>query len=140
MKLGAIPLIIIPFILYFLISVLGGAGVADETFRRVLFKVPLVNNTTGGWAFSWGDLIMLIMMLCLFVELLKSTYTGTVSMVDHGLSMVVFILCLIAFLMVPQAQTSVFFFIMVAALIDVVAGFMIGIRTARRDLNIGGNN
>ncbi len=61
-------------------------------------------------------------------------------MVDHGLSMVVFILCLIAFLMVPQAQTSVFFFIMVAALIDVVAGFMIGIRTARRDLNIGGNN
>jgi hypothetical protein len=29
---------------------------------------------------------------------------------------------------------------MIAALIDVVAGFMIGIRTARRDLNIGSDS
>ncbi len=140
MSLRAIPLIIIPFIMYFIIGVLGGGNIADETFRRVLFKVPLVNNTSGGWAFSWGDLIILITMFMLFIELLKSTYTSTVSMVDHGLSMVVFILCLIAFLLAPPAQTSVFFFIMVAALIDVVAGFMIGIRTARRDLNIGGQD
>ncbi|HRK18727.1 MAG TPA: hypothetical protein PK970_07200 [Hyphomicrobiaceae bacterium] len=140
MSLRAIPLIILPFVLYFIIGVLGGGPVTDETFRKVLFRVPLVNNTQGGWAFSWGDLIILITMICLFIELIKSTYTQTVSMIDHGLSMVVFILCLIAFLMMPQAQTSVFFFVMVAALIDVVAGFMIGIRTARRDLNIGGHD
>jgi hypothetical protein len=59
-------------------------------------------------------------------------------MVDHGLSMLVFIACLVEFLLVRQATSSVFFFIMVAALIDVVAGALIGIRTARRDLNIGG--
>jgi hypothetical protein len=51
--------------------------------------------------------------------------------------MIVFIACLVEFLIVPQAATSVFFFIMTATLVDVVAGFMIGIRTARRDLNIG---
>ncbi|MEL6374940.1 MAG: hypothetical protein AAFR04_13350, partial [Pseudomonadota bacterium] len=74
----------------------------------------------------------------LFVELLKSTYTTGVSLVDHGLSMLVFIACLVEFLLIDRAATSVFFFIMVAALIDVVAGYTIGIRTARRDLNIGG--
>jgi len=76
-------------------------------------------------------------MLLLFAELIKSTYTATSSLVDHGLSMLVFIACIVEFLIVPQAATSVFFFIMTATLVDVVAGFMIGIRTARRDLNIG---
>ncbi len=38
--------------------------------------------------------------------------------------------------MVPLAANSVFFMIMVAALIDVVAGYTIGIRVARRDLTL----
>ena len=58
-------------------------------------------------------------------------------MIDHGLSMLVFIACLVEFLLQPKATTSVFFFIMTAALVDVVAGALIGIRAARRDLNIG---
>jgi hypothetical protein len=39
--------------------------------------------------------------------------------------------------MVPQAATSVFFLLMMAALIDVVAGFTIGIRVAKRDIGFG---
>ena len=89
------------------------------------------------WTFSWSDLLILLTMALLFAELIKSTYTATSSLVDHGLSMLVFIACIVEFLIVPQAATSVFFFIMTATLVDVVAGFMIGIRTARRDLNIG---
>jgi hypothetical protein len=76
-------------------------------------------------------------MLCLFVELIKSTYTSAASLFDHGLSMLVFIICIIEFLVVDSAATSVFFFVMMGALIDVVAGFTIGIRVARRDLTIG---
>jgi hypothetical protein len=53
--------------------------------------------------------------------------------------MLVFIACLIEFILVPRAATSPFFFIMIAALIDVIAGYTIGIRTARRDLSIGGD-
>jgi hypothetical protein len=67
----------------------------------------------------------------------KATYTSTASLLDHGFSMLVFIACLIEFLVVPQAATSVFFFVLMATLIDVVAGYTIGIRVARRDLNIG---
>jgi hypothetical protein len=46
--------------------------------------------------------------------------------------------CIVEFLVVDAAATSAFFFIMVGSLIDVVAGFTIGIRVARRDLAIGG--
>ncbi len=52
--------------------------------------------------------------------------------------MLVFVVCLVEFIVVKQAATSVFFLIMVATLIDVIAGYTIGIRVARRDLNIGG--
>ena len=62
------------------------------------------------------------------------------SLLDHGLSMIVFVACLIEFLLVKGAGTSVFFFITVATLIDVMAGYSIGIRVARRDLSIGSDN
>ena len=54
--------------------------------------------------------------------------------------MIVFIAILVEFLIVPQAATSVFFLVLVAALIDVIAGYTIGIRVARRDLNIGADH
>jgi hypothetical protein len=146
MSLRALPLIAVSFILYNIVVLFsGGTGpdgmvlsasqAADAALRKVLFSLPMVGGAT--WNFSMGDLLILITMFLLFFELIKATYTSSASLLDHGLSMLVFIACLIEFLLVPQAATSVFFFIMIATLIDVVAGFMIGIRTARRDLNIG---
>ncbi len=135
MSIRALPLIIIAFIVYNVVAVLGGGAGADEIFRKPLFSLPMLRGAR--WTFSWGDLIILLTLVLLFIELLKSTYTSTSSLVDHGLSMIVFILCLIEFLLVDRAATSVFFFIMVAGLIDVIAGYTIGIRVARRDLNIG---
>ena len=135
MSLRAIPLIIIPFIVYNVIALLGGDVPADDIFRKPLFSLPMLSGAK--WTFSWSDLLILLTMILLFAELIKSTYTAASSLIDHGLSMLVFIACIVEFLIVPQAATSVFFFIMTATLVDVVAGFMIGIRTARRDLNIG---
>ncbi len=89
------------------------------------------------WVFSWGDLILLVTLIVLFIEILKATYTSTASLVDHGLSMIVFIAALIEFMVVPQAATSVFFLILVTLLVDVIAGFTIGIRVAKRDIGFG---
>jgi hypothetical protein len=136
MSLRALPLIAIPLILYNLLVTLSG-GSAEEFFRAPLFTVQMVKGAQ--WAFTRGDMIILLTMVCLFAELVKATYTSTVSLVDHGLSMVVFVACIIEFLVVNNAATSTFFFIMMGALIDVVAGFTIGIRVARRDLSIGAN-
>jgi len=134
MSLRALPLIAIPLILYNVLVLFSG-GAAEEFFRTPLVTVRMIKDAT--WAFTRGDLIILVTMLVLFIELVKATYTHTISLVDHGLSMVVFIICIVEFLIVNAAATSPFFFVMVGGLIDVVAGFTIGIRVARRDLTIG---
>jgi hypothetical protein len=134
MSLRALPLIAIPLILYN-VMVLFAGGDADGFFRAPLISVTMIKGAQ--WQFSRGDLIVLVTMLFLFAELVKATYTTSVSLIDHGLSMLVFIVCIVEFLVVNAAATSTFFFVMVGALIDVVAGFTIGIRVARRDLALG---
>ena len=135
MSLRALPTIAIPVILYNALVVFAGEGSAASFLQVPLFTMKMIKGAE--WVFSRGDLIILITMACLFVELIKSTYTSAASLFDHGLSMLVFIVCIIEFLVVDSAATSVFFFVMMGALIDVVAGFTIGIRVARRDLTIG---
>jgi hypothetical protein len=147
MSIRSLPLIVFAFILYNVVVLFGTGdnGNAETILRTVLFTVPSFRNEVLAegvdqvkWSFTWGDLILLLTMLLLFVEILKATYTSTASLLDHGLSMLVFIACLIEFLMVDAAYTSVFFLLMVATLIDVVAGYTIGIRVARRDIGFGG--
>jgi hypothetical protein len=137
MHLRSMPLIVLAFILYNVVVMLGGGAEPSQVLNTPLFTIPLVN---GRLPMTWGDIIILFTMVLLFIELIKSTFTSTSAMIDHGLSMLVFIACLIEFLIAKQAASSVFFFVMIATLIDVVAGFMIGMRTARRDLNIGTDN
>lgn len=105
-------------------------------FDRQLFSIDMVSGAT--WTLTLGDLIILITLLLLFVELIKATRTGGSSIVDHSLSTILFVFCLVEFLLVPEAATSIFFFIMIVTLIDVVAGFSITIRGARRDFGFGG--
>jgi hypothetical protein len=132
MSLAALPLTIIPFILY---NVLVLTGV-DLTAPLVTDGITMMSG--GVWKFTWGDLLLLIGIVVLFIEIVKATYTGTASMIDHGLSMLVFVAFLVEFLLVSQAATSVFFLLMMAAMIDVIAGFTIGIRVAKRDIGFGG--
>ena len=135
MSLRALPLMAIPLIAYNVLVMFSG-GDAAAFFSQPLFTIQMIKGAQ--WAFTRGDLIILVTMLFLFAELVKATYTTSVSLIDHGLSMVVFIICIVEFLVVNAAATSTFFFILVGSLIDVVAGFTIGIRVARRDLAIGG--
>ena len=52
--------------------------------------------------------------------------------------MIVFIVCLVEFLLVPAFATSVFFLITAMTLLDVLAGFIVTIITARKDFDFGG--
>ena len=135
MSLRAIPLIAVAFILYNVIVMLGGDAPPNEILSTRLFEVPMLHQEVR-WVFTWGDFLILLVFVLLFIELLKATYTSTASLLDHGLSMIVFVICLIEFLLVKQAATSVFFFITMAGMIDVIAGYTIGIRVARRDFQI----
>src|SRR5512136_1152548 len=100
MSLAALPLTVIPFILYNLFMILG----VDLSTSLVGDGITMMSG--GVWKLTWGDVLLLIGMVVLFIEIVEATYTGTASMVDHGLSMVVFIAFLVEFLMVSQAASS----------------------------------
>jgi hypothetical protein len=147
MSLRAIPLTFFIFILYNVLVLFSGsagteggdgAAAARALLATEIFGIPMISGAT--WSFTWGDLILSITLFVLFAEILKATYTSTSSLVDHGLSMLVFIAALIEFIVVPQAATSVFFLVLVALLVDVIAGFTIGIRVAKRDIGFGGGD
>jgi hypothetical protein len=135
MSLRAIPVIVLAFILYNIVVLIGGSSDPGAIMARTVLSIPLVGRKV---TVSWGDVMMAITLALLFVEILKATYTSTTSLVDHGLSMLVFVACLIQFLLFQSAATGTFLNITLAALIDVVAGYTIGIRVARRDIGFGG--
>jgi hypothetical protein len=123
--------LVFAFVLYNVIAL----SLGEEALGRQIFELRLLSG--GIWKFTWGDLVLLVTLLLLFVEIVKSTFTTTSTLIDHALSMIVFMAVGAEYLIVPQAATSVFFLILVASLIDVIGGYTIGIRVARRDLNIG---
>lgn len=109
--------------------------VTGTPFDSIVWQVPMLSGAW--WDFTLADLIVAGTLFLLFIEILKATRTGGNSLVDHALSTVVFIICLIEFLVIPEAATSLFFFITLIALIDVIAGFSVTIRAARRDFSVG---
>jgi len=129
--LSVVPTLLIPWIAY---NAVAATGVALD---HRLFEITLP-SAAPPWGFTVSDAVLLLSLALLFFEILKSTRTGGNSVADHALSMIVFVLYLIWFLVVPTAATSLFFLITIIALIDVVAGFSVTIRAARRDYTVGG--
>ena len=137
MSIRAIPLLVFSLILYNVIAFLGGGDVPGDIFKSELFEIPMPMG--GEWEFHLGDLIIIISLFLLGIEVIKATYTRGAALADQALSMVLAVICIIEFLLVPRAATSIFFMILVMTVIDVIAGAIIGIRTARRDFGIGGD-
>jgi hypothetical protein len=84
-----------------------------------------------------GDLFIVVALFVLFLEILKATRSGSGGLINHMLSMLVFIVFLTELLLVQDAATQVFFILMTISLIDVVGGFAVSIRSADRDVSIG---
>ncbi|MHB1103060.1 MAG: hypothetical protein ACYC0C_09890 [Devosia sp.] len=99
-----------------------------------LFAVGMVSGVP--WALTSGDLLLVLGLACLFFEVLKSTNTGRSSVVEHMLSMLVFVVFLVEFLLVGGAASSVFFLLMMMSIFDVVAGFTVSITSAGRDVTM----
>lgn len=127
--LNFLPLLSFVLILY------AGLAAVGVDFAAPLFTLYLPSG--GEWTATVGVAVLTFALFVLFVEILKSTRTGGNSVADHALSMIIFIVCLILFLVWPAAATSEFFLITMISLIDVVAGFSVTIRAARRDYGFG---
>jgi len=135
----AIPLLVVPVVIYNLVILLGGSAPdavlgSASVLSEVLFRVPMTSGAV--WSISVGDLILFLSLILLFVELLKSTSSQRVAIVNHALSMVLFVVCLVEFLLLPGFAGSVFFLILTMVLLDVLAGFIVTIIASRRDFDM----
>jgi hypothetical protein len=136
----AIPLLFIPVVIYTIVVLFGSTGTgglaaAEQALRDPLFSIPMVSGS--GWNVGTGDLILFMSLILLFFELLKSTSSQKVAIINHALSMILFVICLVAFLLVKGFATSTFFLIMTMVMLDVLAGFIVTIISARKDLEFG---
>lgn len=129
------PLLIIPILFYLLISATSGEAGTAARLEANLFSMPMMSG--GRWSFSLGDFILLIGLFFLFIEILKAARTKSDALVNHSLSMVLLLFCVIGFLAFPGFGTSVFFLLMIMTLLDVIAGPIVSIVAARRDFGIG---
>lgn len=134
----ALPLLLIPVVLYNIVVLWGASGegglaAADQLLRDPVFTVPMTSGAN--WSIGVGDLILFLGLILLFFELLKSTSSQKVAIVNHALSLVVFVVCLVEFLLIRGFATSTFFLILTMVMLDVLAGFIVTIIAARRDLD-----
>ena len=133
MSLIGFPLLLIPFAIYNIIAFL----MPGVSWTGALTSVHMVSG--GDWTMSAGDILVTLSILLLTGEVLKSTRIGIRTVVDHGLSLVLFLAMLVEFLLVKQAATGTFFLLVVISFVDVLGGFAVTLRTAQRDLTIEGN-
>ncbi|WP_376986387.1 hypothetical protein [Bosea sp. R86505] len=109
------------------------SGVALTT-EVAAFHLPSATR----FSLTVSELLLALSTIVLFFEIMNATSAKSSSILNHGLSMLVFIACFIGFLLVPGFGTGTFLIITLMALVDVVAGYSISILTARRDMTFGG--
>ena len=126
------PLLLVPFAIYNIIAFL----MPGVSWTGTLTTVHMMSG--GDWTMSAGDFLIVLSILMLFGEMMKSTRIGMRSVVDHGLSLILFLAIMAEFLLVRQAATATFFLLLVISFIDVLGGFAVSLRSAQRGLTVEG--
>ena len=135
--LRMIPLLIIPIAIYNFVA-LGGNVAGHHDIQSMITSTFSVKMFSGDeWKVSFADFLLLSGVALLFVEVIKATRTTSSELINHGLSMLVFVIALIEFIVLKGFATSTFFFLMLYTLFDVVAGYTISIVAAEHDLGLG---
>ena len=130
MFLIGFPLLLVPFAIYNIIAFL----MPGVSWSSTLTTVHLASGAD--WTMSAGDMLIVLAVLLLFGEVMKSTRIGMRTVVDHGLSLILFLGMLVEFLLVKQAASATFFLLLVISFIDVIGGFAVTLRSAQRDLTV----
>lgn len=135
-----LPWLSVPVLLYNIVAWSG--TVASDPYYvlarmdQVLLSLPLASGAT--WIVTPGHLLITLGLVMLFFEVVKATATGIAAVWNHALSMVLFVVCLVEFLLFGAFATSVFFLLMLMTLLDTLAGFIVTTAAARRDFHVGG--
>jgi hypothetical protein len=126
------PLLLIPFTLYNIVAFL----MPGVSFIEPVLTVPMLSGAE--WKISIGDLLLMFAVPLLYLEILKATRLAMRAIMDHMLSLLLFIAMAGEFIIVPRVATSIFSILVLLSFVDVIAGFSVTIRTAQRDLSVEG--
>jgi hypothetical protein len=130
------PLLLIAVIVYNILAF--GTGLTHHDVYGTLNSATTIHMFSGDdWRYSIGDLLVTFSLVLLFIEIVKSTRTSSRQIVNHGLSMLTFVVALVEFIVLHGFATSTFFLILIMCLIDVVGGYTISIIAAEHDLGLG---
>ena len=132
------PVLLVVIVVYNVLAVAHGLA-GNDAMQDFLAREHVVFNMFSGdrWDFSLGDLLVTLGFVCLFIEIVKATRTTRRELVNHALSVLVFVVAIVEFIVVKGFSTSVFFFIMVMTAFDVIAGYTISVVAAEHDLGVG---
>lgn len=84
-----------------------------------------------------SDALIIAAVVFLYIETFKATRTSVGSIIDHAVSLLVFVIFLVEFLVIERVGNTTFLIIMIASLMDVILGFTVTISTAKRDISFG---
>jgi hypothetical protein len=129
-----LPLLIVPFLLYNAFAFLIFKDYAHDFPVAELWRVVLPSGET--FSLTVSTTIVLLAVLLLGIEVVKAARIGAGSIVDHIFATILLIAFVVEFLLVPQAATGTFVVLAGIALIDLICGFAVSIRSASRDISI----
>jgi hypothetical protein len=130
MFLIGFPLLIIPFAIYNIVAFL----MPGVSWSGALTHVQLVSGAD--WTMSAGEILIAFAILLLLLELLKSARFARRTVVDHALSVILFLGMTAEFVLVKQVAGGVFFLLLVISFIDVLSGFVVTLRSAPPEVRV----
>ena len=136
MYLIAFPLLLIPFAFFNIAVFLLDMPLGDEE-KSAVFTIPLASEPTLPLVFdhsmtvTLGDLIVAIGILLLYVEMIKAVRPGGKSMMDHLLSLILFLAMAAELLFVPRAASPTLLLLTVLGFVDFITGISVRLAQPR---------
>jgi hypothetical protein len=124
------PLLLVPFAIYNIVAFL----MPGVSWSGVLLTVHM--HSGAGWTLSAGDVLVAFAVLLLCGEMTKAARISARNVVDHALSLLLFLGMFAEFILVRQAAAATFFLLLVISFVDVIGGFVVTLHSAQRDLTV----
>ncbi len=121
------PLLFVPALL--LHALVLGAEIGTD---QVLYQFTLPSGAE--LQLRWYEVLLGLGLAMLYFEVLKSSYAGPGKVIDHMLSLVLFVVLLLETLLSPFGADRGFLLLTMLCMFDVLAGFTVAIAVARRDI------
>ena len=126
--LQAFPVLAVVVAAYNFVVVLGSRAVGD-----VIREVTLPSGAI--WPITVGDVFIVTALVLVLIEF-AYLGSGRASVVNHALSAIVFMICVAELLFVRGCGTAEFALMTLIVGLDVVAGYSLTARLARRNLEL----